>query len=80
MHRLENRIKELGYGLHYSPAVLSFLAEKGYSAEYGARPLKRVIQHYIENGLGTLIMDSSLPAGHTIKISKKPGSDQLLFK
>ena len=80
MHRLENSIKELGYGLHYSPSVLSFLAEKGYSAEYGARPLKRVIQHYIENGLGTLIMDSSLSAGHTIKISKKPGSDELLFK
>lgn len=51
------RTKELGYEVVLTEAAKDFLAEKGYGVQYGARPLKRAIQHYIEDKLADLLLD-----------------------
>ena len=55
------------------------MAEKGYDVQFGARPLKRAIQSYIEDGISELIVNGDLPAGATIYINKVDGKDELSF-
>ncbi|MEE0978044.1 MAG: ATP-dependent Clp protease ATP-binding subunit [Muribaculaceae bacterium] len=60
------RIKSLGYDLTLTEAAKTFIAEKGYDARFGARPLKRAIQKYLEDELAELILDAKLLPGDTI--------------
>lgn len=62
------RIESLGYSLEISDKARNFIAEKGYDSQYGARPLKRAIQKYLEDELAELIIDASINAGDTIKV------------
>ena len=55
---LLKRIVDLGYELELSTEVYNFLGEKGYDVQYGARPLKRAIQNYIEDPLCEVLMDT----------------------
>lgn len=57
---LVGRIKELGCNIKISNAAKEFVASKGYDVQFGARPLKRAIQNYIEDGLCELILDGKL--------------------
>ena len=59
------RIKSLGYDLTLTEAAKTFIAEKGYDARFGARPLKRAIQKYLEDELAELILDAKLLPGDT---------------
>jgi len=59
---------------------MEFLVDKGFDSKYGARPLKRAIQTYIENGLGSVIMKDRVAADRIIHISKHTGKDELTFK
>ena len=52
---------------------------KGYDVQFGARPLKRAIQTYIEDGVCELLLGDSLTAGETIVIGKNPNKDELTF-
>lgn len=52
------RAKALGYALSISDQAKNFIAEKGYDANYGARPLKRAIQKYLEDNLAEIIINS----------------------
>lgn len=56
------------YGLNVSEAAMDFLAEQGYSEEYGARPLNRAIQHYIEDSVADEILNDNIKEGETINI------------
>ncbi len=62
------RIADLGYGIEMTQAAKDFIAEKGYDPQYGARPLKRAVQKYIEDALADMIMDEKLSIGDTINL------------
>ena len=76
---LYKRIGELGYKIDLSEEAKAFVAEKGYDVQYGARPLKRAIQSYIEDGLSELIVNGELEPGSTIYINKVEGKEELSF-
>ncbi|MBQ8065018.1 MAG: ATP-dependent Clp protease ATP-binding subunit [Prevotella sp.] len=76
---LFKRIGELGYQVDLSDEAKQFVAEKGYDVQYGARPLKRAIQTYIEDGISELIVNGELPDGSTIHIAKMPEKEELSF-
>lgn len=61
------RMESLGYKLHISDTAKDFIAERGYDAQYGARPLKRAIQKYLEDELAELIIGGDLPEGAEIE-------------
>ena len=71
------RVKELGYILNISDEARNFIAEKGYDSQFGARPLKRAIQKYLEDKLAELIIDSELTAGDEIRVTYTPGAEEL---
>ncbi|NJC99703.1 ATP-dependent chaperone ClpB [Candidatus Erwinia dacicola] len=66
--RLYQRLEERGYELHISETALQKLVENGYDPVYGARPLKRAIQHQIENPLAQQILSGALVPGKIIQM------------
>lgn len=66
---VKNRISELKYDLTVNKSAMDFIAKEGYHKEYGARPLKRAIQKYIEDPITDAIMDGDLKEGGSIKLS-----------
>ena len=76
---LYKRIGDMGYQMQLSDNAKEFVATKGYDVQFGARPLKRAIQNYIEDGICELILTDSLAAGATICIDKHPEKEELLF-
>lgn len=60
------RVLAMGYNLELSPEAKDFLADKGYDIQFGARPLKRAIQKYIEDELADVILAGGLENGDTI--------------
>ena len=76
---LYHRISELGYQMELSDDAKQFVAEKGYDVQFGARPLKRAIQNYIEDGISELIVNGDLPQGAVIRITKEADKDELTF-
>ena len=76
---LYKRINEMGFHVELSDEAKQFVAEKGYDVQFGARPLKRAIQAYIEDGISELIVNGELPPESTIKIDKMEGKEELSF-
>lgn len=79
LNGLNKRIEELGYKLDITDKAKEFVAMKGYDVQFGARPLKRAIQNYIEDGVCELLLDGKLTAGDIIKIDKNPEKEELVF-
>ncbi len=77
---LFKRIKDLSFGIEISKGAKEFLAEKGFDQKYGARPLKRAIQKYVEDPLAEEILTSQKPEGSTIRIKMNTSRDGLLFE
>ena len=76
---LYSRIQNLGYTLTLSDEAKRFIAEKGYDVQYGARPLKRAIQTYLEDGLSEMIVSTQLKAGDEIQVSLNEAGDGITF-
>ena len=76
---LYSRIQNLGYTLTLSDEAKRFIAEKGYDVQYGARPLKRAIQTYLEDGLSEMIVSTQLEAGDEIQVSLNEAGDGITF-
>ena len=76
---LFKRIGELGYQIELTDEAKQFVAEKGYDVQFGARPLKRAIQNYIEDGISELIVNGNITAGSTIRIDKVEGKEELSY-
>ena len=76
---LKKRISELGYKLDLTDKAKKFVAIKGYDVQFGARPLKRAIQNYVEDGVCELILDGKLKQNDTISIDKNAEKDELVF-
>jgi len=73
IEKLKGRIEELHYGLNVTEDAIDFLAEQGYSEEYGARPLNRAIQHYIEDSVADEILNDKIKEGEIINIDYVKG-------
>ncbi|UCD80185.1 MAG: ATP-dependent chaperone ClpB [Desulfobacterales bacterium] len=78
VNKLRARLTAQNIELNLSNGALAFIAEKGYDPVYGARPLKRVIQHYIENPLSLEILKGNIAAGD--KVNADVGDAQIIFK
>lgn len=76
LSRLFKRINDMGYAVEISDEAKTLLANKGYSSQYGARPLKRAIQTYIEDVLCELLLSDDKKPGTTISIDVD-GDDKL---
>ena len=72
LHGLYQRFEALGYKLDISDAAKEFVATKGYDVQFGARPLKRAIQTYIEDLVCERLIDGNLKPGDTIRLDKDP--------
>ncbi len=75
--KLINRIKEIGYTLQLTEKAKNFIAEKGFDKQYGARPLNRAIQKYVEDVLAEEIVSAKLTQGDTILLDFEDGQEQL---
>jgi len=77
---LFDRVKNMGYELQITDKAKEFVATKGYDVQFGARPLKRAIQNYIEDGVCERILSGDLHQGDVISVGKNPNKDELTFK
>ena len=68
LSQLSSRMENMGYRLSVTDNARLFLADKGYSREYGARPLKRAIQTYVEDKLAELLIDGDCPFGSVLVV------------
>ena len=80
LRSLVKRVENLGYHFQMTDKAKEFVASKGYDVQFGARPLKRAIQNYVEDGLCELLMEGNLKQGSVISIGKNPKKDELTFK
>jgi ATP-dependent Clp protease ATP-binding subunit ClpC len=77
---LFDRINNLGYKIKISPAAKDFIIEKGYDVNFGARPLKRAIQKYIEDPMAEVIIKASVIEGDLISVTYNKKKDHLTIK
>ena len=68
MRPLQKRIKQMGYAIQLTDAARSWLAAKGYDVQFGARPLKRLLQTAVEDALCQLILDGKVAEGQTVQV------------
>ncbi|NQT32984.1 MAG: ATP-dependent Clp protease ATP-binding subunit, partial [Candidatus Omnitrophica bacterium] len=76
---VQDRVKEKDIELVLDQKAKTFLIEKGFDNVFGARPLKRTIQRYLENSLSEEILAGSLKDGSAVKVTHKKGKDELDF-
>ena len=76
---LLKRVEAMGYQVTITDAAKDFIASKGYDVQYGARPLKRAIQNYVEDGLGERIVEKGIQEGESITIDKHPEKEELVI-
>ena len=77
LEKLKNRLKELGYEIKISPKAITFLCDKGFDKKYGARPLKRAIQNYVEDLIAEEIVKSTIKEGGKFKIECNKDNSKL---
>lgn len=77
---LYKRVSELGYKLTITPNAKDFIAEKGMDVKYGARPLKRAIQKYLEDNMAEIIIDTAIKEGDEIKVGMDKKNEMIDIK
>ncbi|MDX9772992.1 MAG: ATP-dependent Clp protease ATP-binding subunit [Bacteroidales bacterium] len=77
---LFDRIEALGYRIKLSAQARDFMAERGFDIQYGARPLKRAIQKYLEDPLAEVIIKRTATEGALINVGYPKGKEELSFK
>ena len=78
LKKVVSRIKQLNYNISLTKKVKDYIAAKGFDAKFGARPLKRVIQKYIEDVLAEQIISNKLKEGDQIRLDMK--NDEIIIK
>ncbi|MFY0627045.1 MAG: ATP-dependent Clp protease ATP-binding subunit [Reichenbachiella sp.] len=79
LDKLLERIIELGYNIELSEAAKDFLSEKGYDPQYGARPLNRAIQKYLEDPIAEVILGDSVQEGETLLADHNGKAEELII-
>jgi ATP-dependent Clp protease ATP-binding subunit ClpC len=77
LKQLYNRIENLGYKINLTEAIKDYIVEKGWDAQFGARPLKRAIQKYIEDALAEEIIKSKLHEGDIINMDYDTTTEEI---
>jgi ATP-dependent Clp protease ATP-binding subunit ClpC len=77
---LFDRVKSLGYQMKIVPAARDFIAERGFDANYGARPLKRAIQKYLEDPMAEVLIKADLKEGDTIHVGFNSAKSEIKIK
>ena len=80
LEKLFVRITDIGYNLTLTKKAKDYIADKGFDKEYGARPLKRAIQKYIEDALAEEIINSNLQEGDSITMDFDDKKEELTIK
>ena len=78
--KLIQRIDQLGYKIVVSDPAKDFIAEKGYDSKYGARPLNRAIQKYVEDLLAEHVVNNAIKEGDKILVDQNKEGDNLQLK
>jgi len=76
LRKLYSRINELGYAVAMTEDAKLYIADKGFDEKFGARPLARAIQKYVEDPLAEHIINSEIEEGDTIKISLRKENEE----
>ena len=77
---LYDRVKLLGYQLKIATAARDFIAERGFDANYGARPLKRAIQKYLEDPMAEVLIKANLHEGDCIQVGFNSAKSEIKIK
>jgi ATP-dependent Clp protease ATP-binding subunit ClpC len=80
LSELYTRLEDLGYKIELTEKAKDFLSEKGYDPQYGARPLNRAIQKYLEDPVAEEILKGDLAEGGTLVADYSGKGDELSFK
>jgi len=80
IEKLYQRVKALGYDLELTPKALDFIADKGFDKQYGARPLKRAIQKYVEDLLAEEIINGNIHENDVLIMDKAKNEEALKVK
>ena len=80
LNKLAKRVKSKKYTIVFTKKAEEFLVETGYDPLFGARPLKRTIQNYVENPLAKLILSGSFSEGDAINVDLKDGELKFVKK
>lgn len=75
--RVQSRVSDRHIVLCVEQSGIDFLVEKGYDPQFGARPVKRAIQNYLENPLAKMMLSEQIPENSKLKISRENGNDSL---
>ena len=78
--KLKERVNEIGYDLQINKTAKDFLIEEGYDEEYGARPLTRAIQKFIEDPVSEEILSGGVKEKQTIKVSYSKAKEDMVVK
>jgi ATP-dependent Clp protease ATP-binding subunit ClpC len=73
-----DRVETLKYKLFIAPEAKDFIAEKGFDPQFGARPLKRAIQKYLEDEIAEVIIGSDIKEGDTISVDLNEAKDKIV--
>ncbi|MEX2215989.1 MAG: ATP-dependent Clp protease ATP-binding subunit [Phycisphaeraceae bacterium] len=79
LKKVGGRLKDRNLKLELDQSAKDYLIEKGYNPDFGARPLRRAIEQYVENPIGEAILRGDFKAGQTIKASHEVGKDELSY-
>jgi len=74
------RVSTMGYKLELTQAAKDYIADKGYDVQYGARPLKRAIQKYLEDSLADVVLGGEVIEGDTILMDLEPETKIIIAK
>ena len=78
--QVADRLAEEQLTLRLGPAAKDFLVDRGYDEQYGARPLKRAVQRYVEDPLSEKILMGEISKGDEIEVDAGPGGEALTFR
>lgn len=78
--KLYERLEEKGISLKLDKAARELLIEQGYDPKYGARPMRRAVERYMEDPLAEALLRGDVKEGDNVKVSRRKGSDELTFK
>jgi ATP-dependent Clp protease ATP-binding subunit ClpC len=77
--KLVSRLKEKNIDMTLAEEARELLSEKGFDPNYGARPMRRAVERYLEDPLAEALLRGSVKAGDKVRVTRKEGSEELLF-
>ena len=80
LNKLFHRVTSLGYTIKLTDAAKDYIAEKGYDEKFGARPLRRAIQKYLEDPIAEEIITAHLKSGDTLLVDYDSKEDRMTMK